>query len=193
MKRKVNTSSIKRAILAGVVLLTLSGCGTSAPEKQPILTPMPLPSHKPAIDPTDAQFMQAISEYVRMQGGPANTRYQFTRLDLNYDGRREGLVLLTQPNRFWCNSYGCPLIIFKAHDQGFTVLSEIKPVRGPLIVMDSYTQGWHDILARVSGRTGWDAKDVVLRFNGRTYPQDPSLLHPSAARTTIENGTEIFP
>jgi len=152
-----------------------------------------MPTDVPVHDPDDASFMEAISVWLNKVGAPPNSQYEFTRVDLDIDGRRDGLVLMQSPHQKWCMDYGCTMYIFRAHDEGFSFLSEVSPVRGPLVVMDSQTNGWRDIVAYVSGRSGWDAKNVALRFDGKGYPEQPALQPATAVNLLEANGVKIFP
>lgn len=154
---------------------------------------LPLPGEIPAHDPDDGLFMEAISVWLKKNDAPENSQYQFTRIDLDGDGRRDGLVLLQSPHQSWCMEYGCTMFIFQAHDEGFSYLSEVSPVRGPLVVMNTKSNGWRDIAAYVSGRSGWDAKNVMLKFDGTAYPQQPALQTASAVNFLETDGIKIFP
>lgn len=193
------------ASLFFVILMALAGCSHDSAEQVaathasqimpaaggPLL---PLPGEAaPAHDPNDSLFMDVLSDWLNERKAPANTRYEFTRIDLDNDGRREGLVLMQSPHHEWCMEYGCTLFIFKAHDEGFSYLSEISPIRGPLIISEQRTNQWRDIIAHVSGRSGWDAKNVTLAFNGKSYPEQPAF-EPAYSKNLLDiQGVKIFP
>ena len=192
------------AFMAFIALGLLSGCSSSSEETASLqlsaVEPaagggplLPLPDEVPAHDPDDGLFMDSISTWLNRTGAPANSQYEFTRIDLDGDGRREGLVLLQSPHQAWCMDYGCTMYIFRAHDEGFSYLSEVSPVRGPLVVMDTRTNGWRDIIAYVSGRSGWDAKNVALRYDGKSYPAQPALQPAIAVNLLEADGVKIFP
>jgi len=188
------------ALLLLPLILLLAACGggkdktlavsAAMPEDGP-LTPMPGEFAR-VIDPGNGVFMDAITSYIAARGAPANSQYEFTRIDLNGDGRREGLVLLHSPHHYWCGLNGCQMVVFAADDEGFTPMAAVAPVRGPLMVSDKETNGWRDIIVRVSGRQHIETKDVALRFDGRTYPQSPAQ-QPAIYASSIARGTEIFP
>ncbi len=178
--------------LALLVLLGLSGCAAKDQPPQEILTPMPVAAA--FSDPGNGVLMDSVTAYLAITGAPLNSRYEFTRVDLNGDGRREGLVMMKSPHQHWCNSNGCRMIVFQAHNDGFTLLSEISPVRGPLTVSNQTTNGWRDLLMSVSGRDYVQTKKVALRFDGRTYPAHPAFQPALFARADIyENSQRIFP
>jgi hypothetical protein len=188
------TTRIYRTALLSLLVITLSACaGSKNKEIQQDTRLTPIPATKAVNDPSNSIFMNAIANYVTAKKAPNNSRYEFTRIDLNGDGRREGIVLMKSPHKYWCEEYGCYMAVFEAHNSGFTLLSEITPVRGPLTVLDEENNGWRNIMARVSGRSGWDAKNVVLRFDGKTYPQQPAYQPSVQYSWNDMSGTRIFP
>ncbi len=185
------TDRLAFALLLFLALPLLSACGTNTPkEEKECSILLPMPEVAAANDPGNSLFMEALEGYIRSKEGPAYSRYEFTRIDLDGDGRREGLALITSPHRHWCSANGCPLAIFKAHDDGFSLIAETSPVRGPLTISIKKTNGWRDIIARVSGREYLESKTVALRYDGQTYPRHPAF---EPAYNENPAGTIIFP
>lgn len=178
-------------ILALLCMFLVSGCASNTEPADEPLTPMP--ETQLYKDPGNDVFMRAIAEYIKAKDGPGNTRYEFTRLDLNGDGRREGIVLMKFPHQYWCGFNGCSMVIFEAHNDYFKLKSEVAPVRGPLMVSDKKTNGWNDILIRVSGRMHSETKDVALQYNGTTYPPQPAFQPPAQYTYAGFSGVRIFP
>lgn len=137
--------------------------------------------------------MDALSSWLEQNNAPPNTLYEFTRIDLDNDGRREGLVLMQGPHQAWCMEYGCSLFLFRAHDEGFSYLSEISPVRGPLVVAENRTSGWRDLIVHVSGRQSNDARNVSLKFDGTRYPPQPATAPEITVNMLQVEGIKIFP
>ncbi len=171
-------------------LIFLSGCAahSDSPSGGP-LTPLP---GDLAQDPEDHVLDAAIRDYLVATGGPLFTRYDFTRVDLDNDGRREGLVMMKGPHHYWCDANGCSLLVFRAADDHFTVASEIFPVRGPLYVGDTMSKGWHDLIVRVSGQSYAPAKNVALQFDGTQYPRNP-FFEPETQISLANHGARLFP
>ncbi len=189
----------KNILTALMISLALGACGTADDGKElATITPaagplLPLPGALAVHDPDDGMFMDSVATWLTQIGAAPNSQYEFTRVDLDNDGRREGLILLQSPHQQWCMEYGCTMYIFRAHDEGFSYLSEISPVRGPLIVTDRQTNGWRDIVAYVSGRESGRAKNVALQFDGRQYPAQPASLPETALNMFEDKGVKIFP
>ncbi|HEY8191545.1 MAG TPA: hypothetical protein VIG74_03905, partial [Alphaproteobacteria bacterium] len=174
--------------------LALSACGTTAPPSTAMLNPLlPMPDNLTPTDPGNDIFMNALEDYVHAKKGPPNTQYEFTRLDLDGDGLREGIAIMKSPHQYWCNFDGCQMAVFRANDGSFSLVSEIAPVRGPIIVSEARNNGWRDLIVRVSGQWGWDAKDVAMCFDGRTYPPTPAFQPKIVLASNAIEGLRIFP
>ncbi len=178
--------------LTVALLAVLVGCASQKPAEAPeVLTPLPQ-DMSTVRDPSDAEFTKTLQAYIKSKKGPAYSQYQFTRIDLDSDGRREGIAMLHTPHHFWCGMNGCSMIVFRAHDDSFTPISEIAPVRGPLTVSETTTNGWRDLVVRVSGRFYMDAKNVALRYDGTGYPAQPAF-QPALMASNDLRGVQIFP
>jgi hypothetical protein len=185
--------SIKLLVLLCTVFL-ISSCTTEDRNKQALVT---TPSLKPAehkiVDPNNEVFVGEVQKYLLSKNAPANSRYEITRIDLDGDGRREGLVHLVAPYSYWCNQFGCTVSVFKAHNNSFTNISEIYPIRGPIIVHKSKTNGWKDLIVRVQGQSLFEkSKNVVLKFNGKGYPLAPYSA-PEIYAFNKKAAVQIFP
>lgn len=182
-------------LFTGLMLcVMLAACGKSAPEvaEMPML---PMPVSQVPHDPDNDVLARSIAAYVSEAKGPANSQYEFTRIDLDADGRREGIVMMKNPHQFWCGIHGCRMAVFQASDDGFALRSEIAPVRGPLTVSETRTNGWRDLLVMVDGRTGWERKQVALRYDGAAYPAQPAFQPAMVAGNMLDaaQGVRIFP
>jgi putative lipoprotein len=89
-------------------------------------------------------------------------------VDLNSDGQEDALVHLQSPH--WCGS--CIMLVFKGTKSWFQFVSRSLLLRGPLLVSDTKTRGWRDLVVEVSGG-GAIPKRVALKFDGKKYPLNP--------------------
>lgn len=173
-----------------MALLFLSACaGGPGMDDDGPLTPMP--GYMPQ-DPEDHVLDEAVQTYLAKAGGPASSRYDFTRVDLDGDQRRDALVMMKAPHHYWCDMNGCSIVVFHAADNSFSPVSEIFPVRGPMYVSEDVTQGWRDLIIRVSGQSYARAKDVALNFDGTAYPRNP-FFQPAVHLSQADHGQRIFP
>ncbi|NCT41112.1 MAG: hypothetical protein GW778_05580 [Alphaproteobacteria bacterium] len=150
------------------------------------------------IDPTNEDLKEAMLNFFKSTGAPISSTYNFVRFDLNGDKLREAIVMIKSPYGYWCGTHGCVMVVMKAHDNGFSLVNTIQPVREPIYISRAKVNGWHNLLVRVSGR--WTkTKNVALRFDGKTYPKDPSKLgdypikpanNPDFIRVLYDEGTK---
>ena len=167
------------------LILLLSGC-TSLPESQMTQIPHDIS------DPSDAALFNKIQTYLAQQNGPRNARYDYARIDLNGDGAREGLVLFKLPYTYWCGYGGCTIAVFEARGDGFILRSEIRNIRGPLVVSPIQTRGWSNIIARVSGVNMPD-RNVVLSFENGAYPVNAITAPTWNGNLNAALGMRLFP
>lgn len=182
---------IIRLVMLTAAVLSLAACGTTRQAKLSQTEPS---QQAAVIDPDEPVFRAAMKQYLAQQGAPASSQYEYVRQDLDGDGRREAIVMLQSPFYTWCSGDGCKMVILKAFNDHFSVASEIAPVRGPLLISDTRTKGWRDLVVRVSGRQ-MRPKDVAMKFDGRSYPEIPDFATPlpEVIQLANLNGTQIFP
>lgn len=94
-------------------------------------------------------------------------------IDLNGDGNDDALVYLQSP--MFCGSGGCSLQVYQGGPDGFTLDSDISLARNPIIVADTATDGWRDLVMQVSGG-GAEPKNVVMQHSADGYPGNPSMI-----------------
>jgi uncharacterized protein YecT (DUF1311 family) len=102
----------------------------------------------------------------------AEIRYRDGTVDLDDDGRDELLVHVVGSTA--CGSGGCPTLIFTPTRSGYRLVSTIAVTRTPIGVSATTTDGWRDLIVRVSGG-GTRARDVELLFDGTSYPANPTV------------------
>jgi hypothetical protein len=170
-----------------LVLTLIGGCtGVDESTASGPLTPL---DFKP-IDPDDTILIKAVRQFLENSEGPVASTYEYARIDLNDDKRRDALVLFKTPFGYWCGTHGCTMLVLRAHNDHFSLVNAIQPVREPVYISPQKSRGWNNIVLRVSGR--WDeAKDVAMRYNGRQYPEDPSR-QPHQPRNHNDGSIRIF-
>ena len=177
-------------LMTAVASALLIGCASQDSEySMASLLPMLEPAARSDLD--DGYVISAIQDYLTHKNAPSFTRYDFTRIDLDQDGWRDALVHLSAPYGQWCDTNGCTVVVFHAKENGFTLAGEIESVRTPFYASTTTTEGWHDLVVRVSGREE-KAKDVVLRYDGEQYSDIPEDL-PASDKKLHPVLTNIFP
>ncbi|GAB7227682.1 hypothetical protein VrSk94_13640 [Vibrio rotiferianus] len=99
-------------------------------------------------------------------------RYMTGSADLNSDGSAEHFVLLQ--DRYFCGSGGCAAYMF---DNSGKVLNRMSVTRTPVVLADSFSNGWQDFIVWSNGAYR------QMSFNGESYPSNPSL-EPKVDRDT---------
>lgn len=120
----------------------------------------------------DPEIESAFSEEFGLKRGKDKVRYYYNRVDLNGDGVPEIFVYLTGP--LLCGTGGCSGLILERGNGGYTVKSRFSLVKTPVFVSETKTNGWKDIIMYVAGG-GIEASYRVLKFDGKTYPLNPSI------------------
>lgn len=100
-------------------------------------------------------------------------RYHYNRVDLNGDGNPEVLVFVF--GRTMCGTSGCGAMIFQLRRSHYTLITDFGPARNPIVVSRRRTGGWNDLIMPVAGGGILPGYYAVLRFDGRTYPANPTV------------------
>ena len=138
---------------------------------------------------TNSTLIKALETYIVKQGAnPKETQHRIAEIDLNGDKKKDALVLFQ--DSYWCGSGGCSMLVFTNKNNDFKLVSAISLVRDPVIVSETKTKDWRDIIVHVSGGGG-ESKNVALKFNGSSYPTNPSLIKPLATNAKVQ-GTKVF-
>ncbi len=152
-----------------------------------------------AVETSLRSFLQNYDE-VLARGHDRTTRYFAALVDLNGDGAPEAIVYLSDGG--WCGSGGCTTLILARTDSGFRLVTKVTVTRPPIRVLAGTSHGWHDIAVWVRGGGILKGYEAELRFDGKTYPNNPSMrpaLHLAgrvAGRIVVpasQEGTPLYP
>jgi hypothetical protein len=124
-----------------------------------------------------------------LSGNTTGIRYLYNTIDLNDDGRDEVIAYLLGSSV--CGTGGCTTMIFQPTGLGvYRLVSRLTIVNNPVVVSDGKTNGWRDLVLHVAGG-GAQSGYHVLRFNGSTYPSNPSTA-PRVPQGTIVTGSAVI-
>lgn len=166
-----------------ILLLFLAACSSTPTVHAPDYS---------VLESEDTVAQRAIRQYIAAAGAPANSQFRYVLEDMNNDGQNDVVVMFMLPYHHWCGAAGCTMMVFRGVEGGFTPITEIASVYGPVILTDTVTSGWRDIAVRASGSNLRD-RDVALQFNGRSYPSNP-LNQPSLPQPIYQTqGRRVFP
>lgn len=77
------------------------------------------------------------------------TRYYYNYVDLNEDGTKEIIALTVGETT--STSMGECVLVLSQEGTDFTVISDLRNVRTPVVISDELTDGWHDLIYYVYG------------------------------------------
>jgi hypothetical protein len=126
--------------------------------------------------PTSGQvhsLRQFLQDYVDDSEREKGTRYDFAFVDLKDDGAYEVIVYFS--GNSWCGSGGCTTLILAPDGSSYRVVTKITVARPPIRVLKMSSNGWHNISVRVRGGGIQPGYEAELKFNGTSYPANPSV------------------
>jgi hypothetical protein len=160
----------KRWLLAIAVMAAIVGPSKAEPS--------------PRSENSDKKLLEAIHSLEL----DADARYFSAYTDLNGDMRKEAVVYFIGPHI--CGSGGCPLAIFSPLERGhgYRLVTVIELTRPPIAAAKSKTKGWRDLIVFVQGGGIVEGYNMLLPFNGTSYPESPFLnpAHPFKGKLSGE-------
>jgi hypothetical protein len=121
-------------------------------------------------------LVAAVQTYVEKKGDHERPDFRHALADLDGDGHADAVVLLMGT---WCGSGGCNMLIFRAINNGFTLVSGSTVTSEPVRLLPDKTHGWNTLIVYSKGKG-----DVLMPFNGQRYPLNPST-QPKATAAQI--------
>ena len=111
-----------------------------------------------------------------------DARYASAFADLNGDGRSEAIVFLM--SSLHCGTGGCVLLVLTPQADAWRRVAYMTVANPPIRLLTTRSRGWLDLGVRQRELRGrrFLHYEARLRFNGRTYPLNPSV--PPAQRLT---------
>ena len=155
-----------------VTLIPLALCACS---------PLPPSATATSAPPVDGAGMV----WLQNEAG-ADALYRSGNVDLDGDGIDEVLFYVGGPGR--CGSGGCDLYVLRNTTDGIAVIARTSVTQLPIGVLDTRHHGMRDIVVSVGGG-GIPYGYRVLRFDGQTYPGNPTVA-PAEPIDTI--GTPVI-
>jgi len=124
-------------------------------------------------DAPTAEATESLKKFLRTLDDDRSARYVLAFRDLNGDGIPEAIVYLSGSK--WCGSGGCNTLILTPHGNSWRIVARILVTRPPIYVLSDVSKGWHSIGVWVQGGGIQPGYEAELRFNGKTYPKNPSI------------------
>jgi len=131
----------------------------------------------------DIHIEKALVKAFDLEQDEGNVRYYYNKVDLNEDGNPEVFVYLV--GSYVCGTGGCSAAIFKKENGEYILLSKFTLVNNPVIISNRKTNGYRDIIMYVSGG-GIESFFAWIKYDGMTYPSNPSIQPKVMAGTKLE-------
>lgn len=101
-------------------------------------------------------------------------QYRRAAVDLNGDGSPEVLVYADAPE--YCGSGDCTLYVLTPTARSYRIVTRLTVTRPPVRLLKTSARGWRDLSVVVAGGGVRRPYEARLRFDGRSYPSNPTLL-----------------
>lgn len=123
------------------------------------------------------------------------THYTVALTDLNGDGQPEALIYAMATadgggQADLCGSGGCNLYVLSLKPKGYRRVASISVTQPPIRVLSSIAHGWHDLGVFVAGGGITSGYEARLRFDGHSYPSNPTV--PPAIRLGTTVGKQVI-
>ena len=140
------------------------------------------------VAPYQAQDNQAlrvaVKKYLAGRGNIDTPIYREALTDLDGDGRADAVVLMSGSG--WCGSGGCNMLVFHAEKDGFAFVCSSTITTEPIRVSTEKSSGWRTLIVYSRGKG-----DVLMRFDGKRYPLNPST-QPKATAAQVNAGQTVM-
>jgi hypothetical protein len=120
-----------------------------------------------------AQANRSLRAFLQTFDGDLKDRFVAALADLNGDGTPEAIVYLTSND--WCGSGGCTMLILVAEGDSWRLLTQVSIARPPIRLLRPVSNSWRNIGVWVQGSGIQPGYEAELRFDGNTYPENPSV------------------
>jgi len=130
-----------------------------------------------------ALVLETIRSSLRdsLAAGDSTIRVQIAGIDLNGDGRHEAIAYVS--GNTVCGSGGCNLYVLKKRGKTYQIISDLTTSWPPVKVLGEKQHGWRSLSVWVQGGGILPGYKAILRFNGNTYPDNPTMAPKAPADT----------
>jgi hypothetical protein len=118
-----------------------------------------------------AGLEEALEPLLAGSRGPIH--YFYAPVDL--DGQEPPELIVHVAGPMVCGTGGCNTMVFERGEHGLRLVTTISVTRPPIVVAETSTHGWRDLVVQVSGGGIVPGHAVRLRYDGSTYPANPTL------------------
>ena len=136
------------------------------------------------------KMKKSLKIYLQSLDDDKSTRYIAAFRKLNSSGKLEAIVYLRGEN--WCGSGGCNTLILDRINGAWRNVATITVTRLPIRILNNTSHGWRNIGVWVQGGGVQPGFEAELRFDGKTYPRNPTVLPYRQSRGPSEGEVAIL-
>ena len=166
--------------VVGVLLLIMAGAIAFAQGQQATVSYRPSEHLK--------EFLRNYLNHGKVSSDNT-TRITVANVKTN-EGKSEEYVVYVSGQQ-WCGSGGCTMLIVEPNGSSFNVIAWVTIVQLPIRILHSENNGHPDIGVNVQGGGIEPGYETVLSFDGKSYPDNPSML--PARKAIAISGKVIIP
>lgn len=180
--------SVSKWFMLAVAVLSMAACGpgdaTTNPEAHDAAS-----EHEVSEATAEPEAPDVASQIRALYGDlGGELRYFDATTDLDGDGRAEIVVYVYGP--MLCGTGGCDTLVFTPDASGYRLVTSITVSRPPIRVASRATNGWQNLQVHVSGGGIVEGYDAELKFDGTSYPSNPTV--PPAEPAADTDGSEVL-
>jgi hypothetical protein len=138
----------------------------------------------------DGVLKAFLQNYLKSGSSEFDKTTRYSAAPVNLSGAKLPEVVVYVSGRAWCGSGGCTMLILRPDGVSFTVIARTTITRPPIRVLQTTTNGWHDLSVWVQGGGILAGYTAVLSFNGKAYVSNPTV--PPARKLAVDADGEIL-
>jgi hypothetical protein len=138
----------------------------------------------------DGELKAFLQDYLKSVSGEFDKTTRYSAVFAKLSGAKMPEVVVYVSGRAWCGSGGCSMLILRKEGPSFTVITRTTITRPPIRVLQTTTNGWHDVGVWVQGGGIQPGYTALLPFNGTAYASNPAV--PPARHSNGDPGGEIL-
>ncbi len=116
-----------------------------------------------------------LESALREEIGPGDWEVGYFAAEVDLDGKGAPETIVHVAGPYLCGTGGCSTFVFRREGDGLRLVTRISVSRVPVAIGETATNGWRDLFVHVSGGGIPTAHDARLRFDGRSYPDNPTI------------------
>lgn len=174
MKKRICRYQFANLVSVSLLLLLAGACRAAVPADDSLSS----------ANESLRQFLQTLDQ-------DKATRYLVSFHDLDEDASPEAIVYMMGTN--WCGSGGCNTLVLKRDSDTWSLVSSVAITRPPIRVLQRTSNGWRNITVWVQGGGVLAGYEAELAYNGKSYPQNPTVYPARRLKTAVSGELAIPP